>query len=262
MVTMKWFKRIWGTIKGAERFSKEIAKSILCNFQAVDESIFEKILELETTKEAWVTLQKLYKGNEHVKRMKLQILRGEFKSLCMNDSKSISDYFDWVQTIVNQIWVNDEKLNYQQIVEKIILSLSARFDYAVAAIEERNDIFTLMVEGLMSSLCSHEQQMNRRINSTNLEQALQSRASTGGCGGQQCGRGRGRGKGRGWHNNFNNKDRDGDTDSSKGRGNTSKLKDKSHIQCFRYKKNGHYKSECRTKLQNEQVEQANIVEVE
>ena len=67
----------------------------------MDESIFEKILEAETTKEAWVTLQKLYKGNEHVKRMKLQTLRGEFKSLCMNDSKSISDYFDWVQTIVN-----------------------------------------------------------------------------------------------------------------------------------------------------------------
>ena len=32
----------------------------------------------------------------------------------------------------------------------------------------------------MSSLCSHEQRMNKRINSTNLEQALQSRASIGG----------------------------------------------------------------------------------
>ncbi|KAL6328640.1 hypothetical protein AAG906_003325 [Vitis piasezkii] len=83
--------------------------------------------------------------------------------------------------------------------------------------------------------------MNKIINSTNLEQAF---------------------TGRGGHNNFNNKDGDGDTNSSKGRGNTSKPKDKSHIQCFRYKKNGHYKSECRTKLQNEQVEQANIVEVE
>ena len=62
-------------------------------------------------------------------------------------------------------------------------SLSARFDYNVVAIEERNDIFTLTFEGLMSSLCSHEQQMNKRINSTKLEQALQSKASTGGHGG-------------------------------------------------------------------------------
>ena len=32
----------------------------------MDESIFEKILEAETTKEAWVTLQKLYKSDERV----------------------------------------------------------------------------------------------------------------------------------------------------------------------------------------------------
>ena len=82
-----------------------------------------------------------------------------------------------------------------------------------------------------------------RINSTNLEQALQSRASTGGRGGQQGDRGHGHGGGRGGHN-FNNKDEDGDTNSSKERANTSKPKDKSHIQCFRCKKYGHYKSEC------------------
>ena len=63
-------------------------------------------------------------------------------------------------------------------------------------------------------------------------------------------------------NNFNNKDGDGDTNSSKGNGNPSKPKDKSHIQCFRCKNCGHYKSECRTKLQNEQDEQVNVVEVE
>ena len=104
--------------------------------------------------------------------MKLQTLRSEFESFRMNDFESILNYFDWVQTIVNQICVNDEKLNDQQIVEKIIRSLSARFDYVVAAIEEGSDIFTLMVEGLMSSLCSHEQWMNKIINSTDLEQAL------------------------------------------------------------------------------------------
>ena len=115
------------------------------------------------------------------------------------------------------------------MVKKIMHSLSARFNYVVAAIEKGKDIFTLTIEGLMSSLCSHEQQMNWRINSTNLEQALQSRASTGGRGGQQGGRGCGRGSGKGEHNNFNNKDGDGDTNSFKGRSNTSKPKDKSHI---------------------------------
>ena len=111
--------------------------------------------------------------------------------------------------------VNGEKLDDQQIVEKIMCSLSARFDYNVVAIEERNDIFTLTFEGLMSSLCSHEQQRNQRINSTNLDHALQSRASTEGHGSQQGCRGCGHGRGRGEHNNFNNRDGDGNTNSSK-----------------------------------------------
>ena len=56
--------------------------------------------------------------------------------------------------------VNGEKLDDQHIVEKIMHSLRARFDYDVAAIEEGNDIFPFTIEGLMSSLCSHEQRMN------------------------------------------------------------------------------------------------------
>ena len=179
----------------------------------------------------------------------------------MNDSESISDYFDRVHTIVNQMQINGEELDDQCIVDKIIHSLSARFNYAITTIEEGNDILTLTVEGLMSSLCSHEQRMNHRINSTNLEQALQSRASIRDRGGQQGGKGCGLGRGRGRHN-FNDKDEDGDTNSFKGRDNTSKPKDKSHIQCFRCKKYGHYKLECRTKLQNKQDEQANTTEVE
>ena len=76
---------------------------------------------MEIAKEAWVTLQKLYKGDERIKRMKLQILRGEFKSLHINDSESISYYFDQVQTIVNHMRVNGEKLDDQQIVNYVLL---------------------------------------------------------------------------------------------------------------------------------------------
>ena len=38
----------------------------------------------------------------------------------MNNSKSILDYFDHVQIIVNQMQVNGEKLDDQRIVEKIM----------------------------------------------------------------------------------------------------------------------------------------------
>ena len=64
-----------------------------------------EIIIYKKKKKACVTLQKLYKGDNCIKWIKLQALRGEFKSLCMNDSKLISDYFDQAQTIVNQMWL-------------------------------------------------------------------------------------------------------------------------------------------------------------
>ena len=67
----------------------------------MDESIYEKISEAKTKKEAWVTVQILYKGDECVKQMKLQTLKGEFEFLHMNDFEFISYYFDQVQTILN-----------------------------------------------------------------------------------------------------------------------------------------------------------------
>ena len=89
--------------------------------------------------------------------MILHTLRGEFKSFCMNDFESISNYFDWVQTIVNHIWVNGKKFDDQQIVKEIMWSLNAKFDYVVTMIEEGKNIFTFTIQGLVSSLCSHEQ---------------------------------------------------------------------------------------------------------
>ena len=73
----------------------------------------------------------------------MQALRGELKSLCMNDSKLISDYFDQAQTIVNQMWLMVKKLDDQWIVKKIMLSLNVKFDYATIVIKEGNDISSL-----------------------------------------------------------------------------------------------------------------------
>ncbi|KAL3728914.1 hypothetical protein ACJRO7_033492 [Eucalyptus globulus] len=156
---------------------KKDQKALYAIFQAVEETIFEKILSAETAKEAWDILQKSYKGDDRVRRVQLQTLRGDFESLRMNDSESISAYFDRVQTIINQLRVNGEELQDVRVVEKILRSLTERFDYVVAAIEEGQDISTMTLERLMGSLCSHEQRMNQKSISSNSEQALQSRVT-------------------------------------------------------------------------------------
>ena len=60
-------------------------------FRAVDESGFEKIVRATTSKEAWDTLVKVFKGTDRVKQVRLQTLRGKLESMKM-ESENVSDY--------------------------------------------------------------------------------------------------------------------------------------------------------------------------
>jgi len=77
-------------------------------YKVVDESIFEKIVGVSTSKEAWDILKKVFKGFNQVKKMCLQTLRGELEAIKIKYSKDISSYIIRVQTVVNQLKHNGE----------------------------------------------------------------------------------------------------------------------------------------------------------
>ena len=68
-------------------------KTSLCMlFRAVDESAFKKIVGSTTSKEAWDTLEKAFRGADRVKQVRLQTLQGEMERTKMKETKSVSDY--------------------------------------------------------------------------------------------------------------------------------------------------------------------------
>ena len=99
------------------------------------------------------------------------------------------------------------------VVEKILRSLTSKFNYVVCSIEESNDVTTLSIDELQSSLLVQEQRMKSYNQEFDVEQAL--KVSNGGRG--SVGFGRGRGKGR---------------------------VNKASVECFKYHKLGHYQNEC------------------
>ncbi|XP_026378040.1 uncharacterized protein LOC113272419 [Papaver somniferum] len=87
---------------------KKDKKALYYLYVAVNEEVMKKIQHAATTKKAWDKLQTSYKGDDKVKNVRLQIARGEFETLHMNNSEKISDYFSRVQSIVNQLRDNGE----------------------------------------------------------------------------------------------------------------------------------------------------------
>ncbi|RDX93349.1 hypothetical protein CR513_24400, partial [Mucuna pruriens] len=204
-------------------------------FQALGGSVLETILNKDTTKDTWNSLKQKYQGTSRVKRAQLQALRKEFEILHMKEGESVNDYFARTLTIANKIKANGENKENVAIVEKILRSMTPKFDYVVCSIEESKDIDTLTIDELQSSLLVHEQRMTFHVEE---EHAL--KVSHGDQYAQYAERGRGRGD-FGW----------------KGRGRGRQGFDKSIEECYNCHQLGHFSWEC-----SNQRKVANYVETE
>jgi hypothetical protein len=140
---------------------KKDSKALFFIQQAMEESIFPKVVAATRSKQAWESLQIAYQGRSKVKTTKLQILRRDFENLQMKVTDSIDSFFTHAMAIINLLRSYGETVGDQKVVEKILRSLPTKFDPVVIAIEESEDLTQLSVDELMGSVLSHEQRLNR-----------------------------------------------------------------------------------------------------
>ncbi|KAH0709684.1 hypothetical protein KY284_011111 [Solanum tuberosum] len=225
-------------------------------FQAIERSILETILSKDTSKQIWDSMKKKYQGSTRTKRQQLQALRSEFDTLRMKSGESVSDYFSRVMTVVNKMRIHGDKSNEVTIVEKILWTMTPKFNFVVCSIEESHDIDLLSIDELQSSLLIHEQKFTQQ----EKEEVALNASTDDRSGGQGYNKGNGRGRGYSGNHQQRHYDNQG---RGKGRGGyNSKSLDKSKIECYRCHKFGHYKSECRTDLSKVCGEESNFAEQE
>ena len=94
----------------------------------VSDSIFTRIMHLETAKEAWDKLKEDFQGSERNKQMQILNLRREFESLKMKDSETIKEFSDKLMKVVNQIRLLGEELNDKRVMKKVLVSLPKKFE--------------------------------------------------------------------------------------------------------------------------------------
>ncbi|KAL9429389.1 hypothetical protein AB3S75_031241 [Citrus x aurantiifolia] len=190
-------------------------------FQAIDRTILDTILKKDTAKEIWDAMKKKFEGNARVKKSQLQALRREFETLEMKSGEEVIEYFSRVMIVANKMRVYGEDMQDVKIVEKILRTLTEKFNYIVCSIEESKDIDSLSVDELQSSLIVHEQKFRR----TSSEEQVLKVAFEEGRGRGERGRGQGASRGR-------------------GRGRGRQTYNKANVECYNCHKLGHYQFEC------------------
>ena len=91
----------------------------------------------------------------------------------MEEEQKNVEYISKLINLVNQMKACGEAMTDQQIVEKIMRTLSSRFDFIVVAIQKSKDVKTLKIEELQSSLEAHELMVSERNSERSIQQALQ-----------------------------------------------------------------------------------------
>ncbi|VVA37169.1 PREDICTED: Retrovirus-related Pol poly from transposon [Prunus dulcis] len=71
--------------------------------------------------------------------------------------------------MANKTRIHGEKMGDVTVIEKILRSMTPKFNYVVCSIEESNDLDTISIDKLQSSLLMHERSMNGHVGE---EQAL------------------------------------------------------------------------------------------
>ena len=94
----------------------------------------------------------------------------------MKEIKDINSFMNWVMTVVSQLKIYGEEIKDQTVVEKVLISLSTKFDVVVAAIEETKDLASLTLDKLKGSLLSHEARIDKNKD-YNVDTDFKSRVS-------------------------------------------------------------------------------------
>jgi hypothetical protein len=244
---------------------KKDYKALFLIHSCVDEDNFEKVGDCDSAKKAWDILEKAYAGVDKANLVRLQTHKRQFELLQMEEKETVNDYITRVTRLVNQMKACGESVSEENIVSKVLRSLTARFDNIVVAIEESKDLKTMTKDELPSSLEAHEQRMDERgYDKAKAEVALQARFN------EKNKRSKGKWSSRDKKNfqNFGGKDpqnsrgQKGEGTSKDGSQGNYKPLDKSTKRCYNCQKLGHFSRDCRFKRKESDSDEAKVARQE
>jgi len=116
--------------------------------QSMYDSILSRVASKKKNKEGWDILQSSYQCIDKVKTAKLQIIRRYFDTLSMKDIDTVDSFDTHVIGLINQIKSHGETIGDRKVVEKVLRSLTSKFDTLGVTLEESKDLSRFSLDEL------------------------------------------------------------------------------------------------------------------
>ncbi|XP_016576415.2 uncharacterized protein LOC107874033 [Capsicum annuum] len=139
-------------MKNYEDTKSKKPNALTCLHPTLLDVIFIRIMACKTPKEVWEKLKEEFDGSDRVKSVKLLTLKREFRMLRMKEGDTVKEYSAKLLEIINKIRLFGKNFPDSKMVEKMMISLLARFESKISAIEKSCDLKTLSVAELIRKL--------------------------------------------------------------------------------------------------------------
>ncbi|XP_039135749.1 uncharacterized protein LOC120273174 [Dioscorea cayenensis subsp. rotundata] len=154
-------------IRAHEEEKTKAPRALFVIHGAVSETIFLRIMDCETTKEAWDKLKEMYAGSDRTKKIQILNLKRQFQVLNMKDNESIKEFADRLMEVVNKIRLLGEDLTDESVVEKVLVSLPERFESKISSLEDSKDLTKISLAELVHAFQAQEQRRLMRQETSN-----------------------------------------------------------------------------------------------
>ena len=146
-------------LKLQNEWTKVEVKKVQVNFKAINTvrctlnpTKFNRILTCKTAKEIWDKLKVTYEGTSQVKESKIALLSNQYEMFKIQPNGIITSWFDRYTTIVNQLNQLGRVILKDELVKRLLRSLSKTWRSTIIAIRKAKNLKKNSLDKICGSL--------------------------------------------------------------------------------------------------------------